>query len=159
MSRYQRGRPKTNLDFTDARDGEWQWRQLTLQCCLGGYTQRKCTDTYNWRGAGSLAWPFLMLKYKCLFFQIKSTEAILWNSRRVCFQLLRNRSSTATRCRTPGCRRSMPLASVTTITITVTSIIIIIIIIIILICSSSSSSFPAASSGYNVQISAYIARL
>jgi len=25
MSRYQKG--KTNLDFTEARDGEWQWHQ------------------------------------------------------------------------------------------------------------------------------------
>jgi len=25
MSRYQKG--KTNLDFTDARDSEWQWLQ------------------------------------------------------------------------------------------------------------------------------------
>ena len=26
VSRYQKG--KTNLDFTEARDSEWQWRQL-----------------------------------------------------------------------------------------------------------------------------------
>jgi len=26
MSRYQKG--KTNLDFTEARDSEWQWYQL-----------------------------------------------------------------------------------------------------------------------------------
>jgi len=26
MSRYQKG--KTNLDFTEARDSEWQWNQL-----------------------------------------------------------------------------------------------------------------------------------
>jgi len=26
VSRYQKG--KTNLDFTDARDSEWQWHQL-----------------------------------------------------------------------------------------------------------------------------------
>ena len=32
MSRYQKG--KTNLDFTEARDSEWQWHQLghTLVC-------------------------------------------------------------------------------------------------------------------------------
>jgi len=28
MSRYQKG--KTNLDFTEARDSEWQWHQLGL---------------------------------------------------------------------------------------------------------------------------------
>jgi len=33
MSRYQKG--KTNLDFTEARDSEWQWRQLgQMQVCI-----------------------------------------------------------------------------------------------------------------------------
>ena len=32
VSRYQKG--KTNLDFTEVRDGEWQWRQLGhMQIC------------------------------------------------------------------------------------------------------------------------------
>ena len=32
MSRYQKG--KTNLDFTEARDSEWQWYQLGhMQVC------------------------------------------------------------------------------------------------------------------------------
>jgi len=32
VSRYQKG--KTNLDFTAARDSEWQWRQLgRMQVC------------------------------------------------------------------------------------------------------------------------------
>ena len=32
MSRYQKG--KTNLDFTEARDSEWQWHQLGhMQLC------------------------------------------------------------------------------------------------------------------------------
>ena len=32
MSRYQKG--KTNLDFTEARDSEWQWHQLGhMQIC------------------------------------------------------------------------------------------------------------------------------
>ena len=32
VSRYQKG--KTNLDFTEARDSEWQWRQLgRMQVC------------------------------------------------------------------------------------------------------------------------------
>jgi len=32
ISRYQKG--KTNLDFTEARDSEWQWRQLGhMQVC------------------------------------------------------------------------------------------------------------------------------
>jgi len=32
VSRYQKG--KTNLDFTDAKDSEWQWHQLGhMQVC------------------------------------------------------------------------------------------------------------------------------
>jgi len=32
VSQYQKG--KTNLDFTEARDSEWQWRQLGhMQVC------------------------------------------------------------------------------------------------------------------------------
>jgi len=38
VSRYQPGEPvpesKTNLDFTEARDSEWQWNQLShMQVC------------------------------------------------------------------------------------------------------------------------------
>jgi len=33
VSRYQKG--KTNLDFTEARDSEWQWHQLGhMQLCI-----------------------------------------------------------------------------------------------------------------------------
>jgi len=33
VSRYQKG--KTNLDFTEARDSEWQWHQLGhMQVCV-----------------------------------------------------------------------------------------------------------------------------
>jgi len=33
MSRYQKG--KTNLDFTEATDSEWQWHQLGhMQVCI-----------------------------------------------------------------------------------------------------------------------------
>ena len=32
MSRYQKG--KTSMDFTEARDSEWQWHQLDhMQAC------------------------------------------------------------------------------------------------------------------------------
>jgi len=34
---------------------------------------------YNWHSAGSLVWPFPVLKYKYIF-QLKYTEAILSNS-------------------------------------------------------------------------------
>jgi len=37
VSRYQKG--KTNLDFTEARDSEWQWHQLGhMQVCTSFQT-------------------------------------------------------------------------------------------------------------------------
>jgi len=34
VSRYQKGKSKTNLDFIEARDSEWQWHQLGhMQVC------------------------------------------------------------------------------------------------------------------------------
>jgi len=37
VSRYQKG--KTNLDFTEARDSEWQWHQLGhMQVCASHQT-------------------------------------------------------------------------------------------------------------------------
>jgi len=37
VSRYQKG--KTNLDFTEATDSEWQWHQLGhMQVCSGQIT-------------------------------------------------------------------------------------------------------------------------
>ena len=38
VSRYQKG--KTNLDFTEARDSEWQWHQLGyMQVCTSLQTE------------------------------------------------------------------------------------------------------------------------
>jgi len=38
LSRYQKG--KTNLDFTEARDSEWQWNQLGhMQVCTSLQTE------------------------------------------------------------------------------------------------------------------------
>ena len=42
MSPYQKG--KTNLDFTEARDGEWQWHQLGyMQVCTSLQTHYHAT--------------------------------------------------------------------------------------------------------------------
>jgi len=42
VSRYQKG--KTNLDFTEARDSEWQWHQLVhIQVCISLQT-----DNHAW---------------------------------------------------------------------------------------------------------------
>ena len=54
MSRYQRG--KTNLDFTEARDNEWQWHQL-------GHTQ-VCTSLQTDNHASTP--PLSFLQAGCL---------------------------------------------------------------------------------------------
>jgi len=44
VSRYQKG--KTNLDFTEARDSEWQWHQLGhIQVCTSLQTDNHATPT------------------------------------------------------------------------------------------------------------------
>jgi len=42
VSQYQKG--KTNLDFTEARDSEWQWHQLGhMQVCSSLQTDNHAT--------------------------------------------------------------------------------------------------------------------
>jgi len=44
VSRYQKG--KTNLDFTEARDSEWQWHQLDhMQVCISFQTDNHASTT------------------------------------------------------------------------------------------------------------------
>ena len=55
VSRYQKG--KTNLDFTEARDSEWQWRQLGhMQLCTSLQTHNHVsTPPLSFLQAGSLS--------------------------------------------------------------------------------------------------------
>jgi len=44
VSRYQKG--KTNLDFTEARDSEWQWHQLGhMQVCTAFQTDNHASTS------------------------------------------------------------------------------------------------------------------
>jgi len=44
VSRYQKG--KTKLDFTEARDSEWQWHQLShMQICTSLQTDNHASTT------------------------------------------------------------------------------------------------------------------
>jgi len=46
VSRYQKG--KTNLDFTEARDSEWQWHQLDhVQVCTSLQTDNHATPPHR----------------------------------------------------------------------------------------------------------------
>jgi len=44
VSRYQKGKP--NLDFTEARDSEWQWHQVGyMQICTSLQTDNHATTS------------------------------------------------------------------------------------------------------------------
>jgi len=55
VSRYQKS--KTNLDFTEARDSEWQWHQLGRMqvCTLLQTDNRVCTPPLSFLQAGCLS--------------------------------------------------------------------------------------------------------
>jgi len=52
VSQYQKG--KTNLDFTEARDSEWQWHQLRYMqvCTLLQTDNHACTPPISFLQAG-----------------------------------------------------------------------------------------------------------
>ena len=51
VSRYQKG--ETNLDFTEARDSEWQWHQLgRMQVCISLQTDNHSTPPLIFLEAG-----------------------------------------------------------------------------------------------------------
>jgi len=57
VSQYQKG--KTNLDFTEARDSEWQWHQLGhMQICISLQTDNH---------ASTAAGVTYLLTYICIF--------------------------------------------------------------------------------------------
>jgi len=52
VSQYQKG--KTNLDFTEARDSEWQWHQLGhMQVCTSLQTDDRTTTPFLQAGCPS----------------------------------------------------------------------------------------------------------
>ena len=84
VSRYQIG--KTDLDFTEARDSEWQWHQLgRMQVCTSLQTRQPCqhpplfftgrmpflppnqqrqsTEGTNWQKNITIYWPFANWTY------------------------------------------------------------------------------------------------
>ena len=75
VSRYQKGR--TNLDFTEARDSEWQWHQLgRMQVCTSHQTDNHAsTQPLSFLQAGRRM-PFLPPNQ-----QRQSTEGINKNSK------------------------------------------------------------------------------
>jgi len=70
VSRYQKG--KTNQDFTEARDSEWQWHQLGhMQVCTLLYTNNHTsTPPLQFFCTGRM--PFLPPNQQC-----QSTEGML----------------------------------------------------------------------------------
>ena len=80
VSRYQRG--KTNLDFTEARDSEWQWHQLGyMQLCTSPQTDNHASTPPLSFFTGWM--PFLPPNQQC-----QSTEGNCWhclNASKFCF--------------------------------------------------------------------------
>jgi len=69
VSRYQKG--KTNLDFSEARDSEWQWHQLGhMQVC----TLLQTDNHTNTPTTGRM--PFLPPNQQCQSTEGKSTEGM-----------------------------------------------------------------------------------
>ena len=62
VSRYQKG--KTNLDFTEARDSEWQWHQLGhIQVC-----NSVCYNVYllmHFRSMARVKWRYFPISLSC----------------------------------------------------------------------------------------------
>ena len=57
LGQYQKG--KTNLDFTEARDSEWQWHQLGLmQVCTSLQAAKPCQHPTTQFFTGQM--PFLL---------------------------------------------------------------------------------------------------
>jgi len=62
VSRYQKG--KTNLDFTEARDSEWQWHQLGhMQVCISLQTDNHSSTPPLSFFSGRM--PFLPSNQQC----------------------------------------------------------------------------------------------
>jgi len=69
VSQYQKG--KTNLDFTGARDSEWQWHQLgRMQVCISLQTDNHASTPPLSFFTGRM--PFLLPNQQC-----QSTEGIM----------------------------------------------------------------------------------
>jgi len=71
VSQYQKG--KTNLDFTEARDSDWQWRQLGhIQVCTSLQTDNHAiTATLSFLQAGC---PSCHPTYS-----VKALKALIWS--------------------------------------------------------------------------------
>jgi len=62
VSRYQKG--KTNLDFTEAKDSEWQWHQLGhMQVCISLQTDNHASTPPLMFFKGRM--PFLPPNQQC----------------------------------------------------------------------------------------------
>ena len=72
MSRFQKG--KTNLDFTEARDSDWQWYQLGHMSCSKWFfciqytipftVHFKQQQVERWRGSGCRFFGAIGKRYK-----------------------------------------------------------------------------------------------
>jgi len=82
VSRYQKG--KTNLDFTEARDSEWQWYQLGyMQVCTSLQTDNHASNPPLSFFTGRM--PFLPPNQQC-----QSTEGNYCDLHRMKYENITN---------------------------------------------------------------------
>jgi len=78
VSRYQKG--KTNLDFSEAKDSEWQWHQLiSWAICKSASCSRLTTTPAPHHSVFTGCMPFLPPNQQC-----QSTEGLALSQYSVC---------------------------------------------------------------------------
>jgi len=73
VSRHQKG--KTNMDFTEARDNEWQWHQLGhMQVCASLYTDNHANTPLEHSNSGKKSFDSIRFDfcYRIDFFRFDS---------------------------------------------------------------------------------------
>ena len=76
VSRYQKG--KTNLDFTEARDSEWQWHPLGhMQVCTSLQTDNHASTPQLSFFTGRM--PFLPPNQQCQSTEGRNLNNIIWH--------------------------------------------------------------------------------
>jgi len=82
VNQYQKG--KTNLDFTEARDSEWQWHQLGhMQVCTSFQTDNHASTPPLKFFTGWM--PFLPPNQQCQSTEVSQYFGIFgWEIKRTC---------------------------------------------------------------------------
>jgi len=76
VSRYQNG--KTNLDFTEARDSEWQWHQVCTWLQTDNHASTPPKMTKNRSAVGRVAQTFW--DYNGIIYKVNTFKKVCFSS-------------------------------------------------------------------------------